>query len=87
MYNPKPQTSPKAANYDSYGGSADFSTKAQYSSSQVTGGKKRVFGLNVSDEFTNSLTIKKMAEPHKSNVTNIKSRARQFRNSLTTYIK
>lgn len=55
--------------------------------SATTGGKKKVFGLNVSDEFTNSWTIKKMAEPFRSNVVNIKTRARQFRSSLSGYIK
>lgn len=53
----------------------------------VSSGKRKPFGLNVSEEFTNSLTIKKMAEPFKSNVTTIKQRARQFRSSLTGYIK
>ena len=74
---------------------SEVASKTQYGSSQVqysspsqgSGGKKRVFGLNVSDEFTNSLTIKKMAEPFKSSVTNIKQRARQYRNSLNSYIK
>jgi len=64
---------------------------AQYGASGVqsvsAGGKKKVFGLNVSDEFTNSWTIKKMAEPFRSNVVNIKTRARQFRSSLSGYIK
>jgi hypothetical protein len=53
----------------------------------AAGGKKKVFGLNVSEEFTNSLTIKSMAEPFKTNVINIKTRARDFRSSLVKYVK
>ena len=31
-------------------------------------GKNKPFGLNVSEEFTNSQTLKSLAEPHRSNV-------------------
>lgn len=50
-----------------------------YSSSSS---KKNPCGLNVSDEFTNSLTMRAMAEPYRSNVQSMRSRARAFRSSL-----
>jgi hypothetical protein len=50
-------------------------------------GKKKPFGLNVSEEFTNSLTMQSMSEPFKSSVHGMKSRARNFRASLANYIK
>ena len=98
-----PKPDPYASKYNTemvsktqYGGQQNGASPYggnQYGGSNATanvpagGGKKKVFGLNVSDEFTNSFTIKKMAEPFKSNVTSIKSRARQYRNSLSTYLK
>jgi hypothetical protein len=48
---------------------------------------KNPCGLNVSEEFTNSFTMKIMNEPHRSNVTGIRQRARNYRNSLKTYLK
>jgi hypothetical protein len=48
---------------------------------------KNPYNLNVSLEFTNSFTMKAMAEPYKTNVRSIRSRARDFRNSLLSYIK
>lgn len=88
MYNPNANAPfQSSSNYTGLGnlGNQVGSTNIQQQS--ATSGKKKVFGLNVSEEFTNSWTIKKMAEPFKSNVVNIKSRARQFRTSLSGYLK
>lgn len=49
--------------------------------------EKNPCGLNVSEEFTNSFTMKIMNEPHRSNVTGIRQRARNYRNSLKTILK
>jgi hypothetical protein len=71
------------AQYGAYGGS-----HANANVTAPVGNKKRnAFGLNVSDEFTPPETIKRMAEPFKSNVVTIVSRARQFRSSLSGGIK
>lgn len=96
-YQPKVESYKNSEKFEYQYTSSETTSKVQYGegqgaayggvSSSVTVGKKKPFGLNVSDEFTNSWTIKKMAEPFKSNVTNIKSRARQYRNSLTPFIK
>ena len=43
---------------------------------------KNPFNLNVSQEFTNSFTMRAMAEPFKSNVYGIRQKARNYRNSL-----
>ena len=38
-------------------------------------------------EFTNSFTMKVMNEPYRSSVENIRTRARNYRNSLSNVIK
>lgn len=48
---------------------------------------KSPFNLNVSLEFTNSFTMKAMAEPFRTNVRTIRNRARDYRNSLFSFIK
>ena len=35
--------------------------------------------LNVSNEFTDSLTLMKISEPYRSNIKKMKSRSREFR--------
>ena len=69
FYNPKP----------TYGNVENVNNKTY---SGLTTGKRKPFGLNVSDEFTSEDTIRAMAEPHKTNVINIKTRARNFRTNL-----
>lgn len=72
-YNPKVESS----SYNQYGysasntESADFKSTVSYgvnskasapvAASAATAGKKKPFGLNVSEEFTNSLTMKSMS--------------------------
>ena len=99
LYNPKPEiplynTSPPVPvakgmiNEPKNAGYQLKTTTNQYTSSAVPMGKKKgVFGLNVSDEFTSPQTIKSMAEPYKTNVETIKTRARHYRNSLAQFIK
>ena len=48
---------------------------------------KNPFNLNVSLEFTNSFTMKAMAEPFKTEVRSIRQRARNYRDSLISFIK
>ena len=48
---------------------------------------RNVFNLNVSMEFTNSFTMKVMNEPYRSSEANIRTRARNYRNSLSNVIK
>ena len=72
FYNPKP----------AYNANVETNNNKTYSGS--TTGKRKPFGLNVSDEFTSEDTIRAMAEPHKTNVINIKTRARNFRTNLVS---
>ena len=48
---------------------------------------KNAYNLNVSLEFTNSITMKAMSEPFKTNVRSIRQRARNYRDSLTSFLK
>jgi hypothetical protein len=48
---------------------------------------KNPFNLNVSLEFTNSFTMKAMAEPFRTEVRSIRQRARNYRDSLISFIK
>ena len=48
---------------------------------------KNPFDLNVSVEFTNSFTMKAMAEPFRTEVRTIRQRARNYRDSLVSFLK
>ena len=48
---------------------------------------KNPFNLNVSVEFTNSITMKYMTEPYRSNVGSIRQKARNYRDSLKKFFK
>jgi hypothetical protein len=65
IYNPKKDNLQlgysKTQTYSEARGSTNLTTTG------VTG-KKKPFGLNISEEFTNSQTLKALAEPHRSNV-------------------
>lgn len=50
-------------------------------------GVRNPFNLNVSMEFTNSITMKYMNEPYRSNVGKIRQKARNYRDSLKKFMK
>lgn len=43
--------------------------------------------LDVSNEFTNSLLLRKVSEPYRSNIQHIKRRSREYRSSLIKIFK
>lgn len=83
-------------NFDYYGKAAQTGTanlkNSQYISKteskyDYSSKKGYMKGINITRQFTDSIILKAVAEPHKSIIQNMKSRARAARDSLNNHFK
>ena len=62
--------------------SSNTFARADYSKTQEVSHYDRNHTINPNQEFTDSFTLEKVSEPHRSNIRSIKTRARTERKSV-----